>query len=129
MNYLYTSIAFFVGFMLPVQVGINAELARFINSPVLAALISFVVGSVCFGVGMGGRDYWCSSGFRLYHCGAKNWSTCFGWNTACGSINRFGFDRSLWMAGFSHTKNECRSAGWCPIAGWRVSFNSQKLKR
>ena len=50
MNYLYTSIAFFVGFMLPVQVGINAELARFINSPVLAALISFVVGSVCFGV-------------------------------------------------------------------------------
>jgi transporter family-2 protein len=49
MNYLYTSMAFFVGFMLPVQVGINAELARFINSPVLAALISFAVGAVCLG--------------------------------------------------------------------------------
>ena len=49
MNYLYTSMAFFVGFMLPIQVCINAELARFINSPVLAALISFAVGSVCLG--------------------------------------------------------------------------------
>ncbi|MBC8285037.1 MAG: DMT family transporter [Nitrospinae bacterium] len=46
MNYLYTSLAFFVGFMLPVQVGINAELSRFINSPVLAALISFAVGTI-----------------------------------------------------------------------------------
>jgi bacterial/archaeal transporter family-2 protein len=49
MNYFYTSMAFFVGFMLPVQVGINAELARFINSPVLAALISFAVGAVLLG--------------------------------------------------------------------------------
>ncbi len=47
MNYLYTSLAFFVGFLLPVQVGINAELARFVNSPVLAALISFAVGAIC----------------------------------------------------------------------------------
>ncbi len=49
MNYLYTSMAFFVGFMLPVQVGINVELARFINSPVLATLISFAVGAVFLG--------------------------------------------------------------------------------
>lgn len=49
MNYLYTSMAFFVGFMLPVQVGINAELARYINSPVLAALISFAVGAAILG--------------------------------------------------------------------------------
>ncbi len=49
MNYFYTSMAFFVGFMLPIQVGINAELARFINSPVLAALISFVVGAAFLG--------------------------------------------------------------------------------
>jgi len=47
MNYLYMSLAFFVGFLLPVQVGINAELARFINSPLLAALVSFVVGAFC----------------------------------------------------------------------------------
>jgi bacterial/archaeal transporter family-2 protein len=48
MSYLYTSIVFFVGFMLPAQVCINAKLARFINSPLHAALISFGVGSVCF---------------------------------------------------------------------------------
>jgi transporter family-2 protein len=47
MNYLYTSLAFFVGFLLPVQVGINAELARFISSPLLAALVSFIVGTLC----------------------------------------------------------------------------------
>jgi len=47
MYYLYTTLAFFLGFLLPVQVGINSELARFINSPVLAALISFAVGSIC----------------------------------------------------------------------------------
>ena len=35
--------------MLPVQVGINVELARFINSPVLATLISFAVGAVFLG--------------------------------------------------------------------------------
>ena len=50
MNYLYSSIVFFVGFLLPVQVGINAELARYINSPLLAALISFTVGTVCLGL-------------------------------------------------------------------------------
>ncbi|MZH03578.1 MAG: DMT family transporter [Nitrospinae bacterium] len=50
MSYLYSSIIFFVGFLLPVQVGINAELARFINSPLFAALISFSVGAVCLGV-------------------------------------------------------------------------------
>jgi len=47
MNYLYTSLAFFVGFLLPVQVGINAELARFVNSQLLAALVSFIVGALC----------------------------------------------------------------------------------
>jgi bacterial/archaeal transporter family-2 protein len=47
MNYLYTFLAFFVGFLLPVQVGINSELARFVNSPLLAALASFTVGTLC----------------------------------------------------------------------------------
>ena len=47
MNYLYTFLALFVGFLLPVQVGINAELARFVNSPLLAALVSFIVGALC----------------------------------------------------------------------------------
>jgi bacterial/archaeal transporter family-2 protein len=46
MNYLYMSLAFFVGFLLPVQVGINAELARFVNSSLLAAFVSFLVGGL-----------------------------------------------------------------------------------
>jgi uncharacterized membrane protein YdcZ (DUF606 family) len=34
MNYTVTILAFFVGVLLPVQVGINAELAKYINSPI-----------------------------------------------------------------------------------------------
>ena len=47
MSFTLTVLAFFVGVLLPVQVGVNAELARHIHSPVLAALISFLVGSIC----------------------------------------------------------------------------------
>ena len=47
MNYLYISVTLFLGLLLPLQVGINTELARFINSPVLAAFVSFAVGSIC----------------------------------------------------------------------------------
>ena len=47
MNFTLTVLAFCVGVLLPVQVGVNAELARNIYSPVLAALISFLVGSIC----------------------------------------------------------------------------------
>jgi len=51
MNYTLTTLAFFVGVLLPVQVGVNAELARHINSPVLAALVSFLVGGMCLILG------------------------------------------------------------------------------
>ena len=47
MNFTLTVLAFFVGVLLPVQGGVNSELARHIHSPVLAALISFLVGSIC----------------------------------------------------------------------------------
>jgi bacterial/archaeal transporter family-2 protein len=47
MSYFYISLTFFIGFLLPVQVGINSELARFVNSPVLAATVSFLVGGLC----------------------------------------------------------------------------------
>tara|TARA_B100000676_G_scaffold261177_1_gene271387 strand:- start:70 stop:513 length:444 start_codon:yes stop_codon:yes gene_type:complete len=47
MNFNLTVLAFFIGVLLPVQVGVNVELARYIHSPVLAALISFLVGSIC----------------------------------------------------------------------------------
>jgi bacterial/archaeal transporter family-2 protein len=51
MNYILTTLAFFVGGLLPIQVGINAELAKYINSPILAALVSFLVGGVCLILG------------------------------------------------------------------------------
>jgi|TARA_B110000495_G_C22939678_1_gene549732 transporter family-2 protein len=47
MSYILTTLAFIVGGLLPIQVGVNAELARYINSPILAALISFLVGGTC----------------------------------------------------------------------------------
>lgn len=51
MNYILTTLAFFVGVLLPVQVGVNAELAKYINSPILAALVSFLVGGMCLILG------------------------------------------------------------------------------
>lgn len=47
MSFIFTTLAFFIGALLPVQVGVNSELARHINSPVLAALVSFLVGGMC----------------------------------------------------------------------------------
>ena len=47
MTFTFTVLAFFIGVLLPVQVGVNAELARHIHSPVLATLVSFLVGSTC----------------------------------------------------------------------------------
>jgi len=41
----YLAFAFAAGAMLPLQFGINAELARWIESPVRAALVSFAVGT------------------------------------------------------------------------------------
>ena len=54
MNCTLTILAFLIGVLLPVQVGINLELARHIHSSVLAALFSFLVGSIClvFSVGL-----------------------------------------------------------------------------
>ena len=47
MSFALAVLAFSIGVLLPVQVGVNVELARHIHSPVLAALISFLVGSIC----------------------------------------------------------------------------------
>lgn len=46
MPYGYALFALSAGAMLPIQFGINAQLARFVESPVRAALISFVVGTL-----------------------------------------------------------------------------------
>jgi transporter family-2 protein len=47
MTYLYALFAFVAGAVLPIQVGLNNSLRNGIGSPVLAALVSFVVGSIC----------------------------------------------------------------------------------
>ncbi len=41
----YLAFGFAAGAMLPLQFGINAELARWVESPVRAALVSFAVGT------------------------------------------------------------------------------------
>jgi bacterial/archaeal transporter family-2 protein len=43
---LYLLFAFVAGAMIPFQAGINAQLAHWIHSPVRAALVSFVVGTI-----------------------------------------------------------------------------------
>ncbi|MBM14499.1 MAG: hypothetical protein CMH75_00160 [Nitrospina sp.] len=47
MNLFFTFLAFLIGILLPIQVGVNVELARYINSPILAAFVSFLVGAFC----------------------------------------------------------------------------------
>ena len=47
MNLFFTILAFLIGILLPIQVGVNVELARSINSPVIAAFVSFLVGAFC----------------------------------------------------------------------------------
>jgi transporter family-2 protein len=42
----YLTFAFAAGAMLPLQFGINAQLAKWVDSPVRATLVSFVVGTV-----------------------------------------------------------------------------------
>ena len=46
MLWLYLLFAFAAGVVLPFQAGINAELAEWVQSPVRAAFVSFLVGTV-----------------------------------------------------------------------------------
>ena len=46
MGQLYIALALAVGVMLPIQVGINSELARRVSSPITASLFSFSVGTI-----------------------------------------------------------------------------------
>lgn len=47
MTYLYVLLAFFAGAFLPLQVGVNNSLRAGVGSPLIAAFISFLVGSAC----------------------------------------------------------------------------------
>ncbi len=44
-NYLYLMIAVLAGAMMPTQAAANNKMAGFVDSPVVAALISFVIGT------------------------------------------------------------------------------------
>ena len=46
MGVLYLLLAVAAGAMLPVQAGVNAQLARFVGGPVRASFVSFLVGTV-----------------------------------------------------------------------------------
>jgi uncharacterized membrane protein YdcZ (DUF606 family) len=91
MNYFYTSMVFFVGFMLPAQVGINARLG-------MGVLIgsAVVLGSII-------------ESLKLDHL---LWS-----EYCCGSINCFDsnlIDLFGWLD--FPKKNVCRSTDWYPVA-------------
>src|SRR5439155_7550865 len=46
MTILYLLFAAAAGAMLPVQAGVNAQLARFVGGPVRASFVSFLVGTI-----------------------------------------------------------------------------------
>lgn len=46
MTWLYLLFAFVAGAMIPFQAGVNAQLAQWVHSPIRAAFVSFVVGTV-----------------------------------------------------------------------------------
>ena len=70
-------LALVIGLLLPAQVGINAELARRVSSPVTAGLISFAVGTVVLLI--------CGWGLRI---------TLPTWSTIAA------FPAWLWLGGF-----------------------------
>lgn len=43
-------LAFLIGIFIPVQAGVNTQMARFLGHPVLATLVNFVVGSVVLSI-------------------------------------------------------------------------------
>ena len=50
MAWPYVLFAFAAGVALPVQFGINAQLAAWLHSPVRAAFVSFLTGAIILGV-------------------------------------------------------------------------------
>jgi bacterial/archaeal transporter family-2 protein len=48
--WLYLLFAFVAGAMIPFQAGVNAQLAQWVHSPIRAAFVSFVVGTIALGV-------------------------------------------------------------------------------
>jgi len=50
MFWLFLLVAFLAGFVFPFQAGINAQLRQWIGHPLLAAFISFSVGTLVLAV-------------------------------------------------------------------------------
>jgi len=72
MTYLYVLLALAAGTFLPMQVGVNNTLRAGVGSPIVAAFISFAVGSVCLlGYALAVRTPWPSAAALA---GLPSWS-------------------------------------------------------
>lgn len=72
-NYLYLLIALLAGAMMPTQAATNNKMAAFVESPVLAASISFFVGTIALFV------YILISGILLGNLAAAKDATAVAW--------------------------------------------------
>ena len=72
-NYLYLLIALLAGAMMPTQAATNNKMAAFVESPVLAAFISFFVGTIALFV------YILISGIPLGNLAAAKDATAVAW--------------------------------------------------
>ncbi|MEJ7847730.1 MAG: DMT family transporter [Pyrinomonadaceae bacterium] len=72
-NYLYLLIALLAGAMMPTQAATNNKMAAFVESPVLAAFISFFVGTIAL------FAYILISGIPLGNLAAAKDATAIAW--------------------------------------------------
>ncbi len=146
MHYILTTLAFFVGILLPVQVGVNAELAKYINSPVLAALVSFLVGGMCLILGavvfkaptlsqVTSLPTWLWGGGMIGAAAvvlgsilARPKIGALALFTACRAIGAFYFNRPLRLAGFPNSENEYSTFARSTVCGSVDSYSSEKFE-
>lgn len=87
MSWPYVLFAFTAGVALPVQFGINAQLASWLDSPVRAAFVSFLTGAIILGVAAALLFRPLPSGARLGHAPWWVWvGGAFGAFYVLGSI-------------------------------------------
>lgn len=65
MSLLWVSMAVLVGFLVPTQIGVNGRLGVFLESPILAALVSFTVGATSL--------LFVTSAFGMFSSAAGKW--------------------------------------------------------
>ena len=83
MIWLLLLTALVAGMLLPVQVGINAELRNFVGHPILAATVQFVVGAVALIAIFIAMGISCLTSVRfLRRRGGFGWAGCAGRTTS-----------------------------------------------